>query len=107
MYSSWRDRIRVDLILGIATSIDIFNSRLPRSTVKLMRQRSILLPKSDDMLERLFHDHVSNVEFSMRMGPGLSELLLRRQAEHIKSVESFTQSMKVCAEIRISVKWLY
>ncbi|KAI9669408.1 MAG: hypothetical protein M1831_000444 [Alyxoria varia] len=91
---SWRDRIKVDWILGIATSIDVFNSRLPRSTLKLMRQRSIMLSKSDDMLERLFRDHVSNVDSSMRLGPGLSELLLRRQAEHIKSVESFTQSVK-------------
>lgn len=92
---SWRDRLRFTLLLGIGTSPDIFCDRLPRTASKLMRCQSIETVAEKSIVDALLLYTNHDRQARLRIGPSLSEVLLRRQSENLLSVESFIQAVKV------------
>ncbi|KAI9857506.1 MAG: hypothetical protein M1824_004766 [Vezdaea acicularis] len=97
-FYSWLDRIPFVLLFGIATSLDIFHEKLPRSAIQLMKGEQFDVERAEESLERIFYEINDPVDFGdqnvLRLGPSLSKLLLTRQREDIQSVQSFVSSLK-------------
>ena len=104
-FYSWLDRIPFVLLFGIATSLDIFHEKLPRSAIQLMKGEQFDVERAEESLERIFYEINDPVDFGdqnvLRLGPSLSKLLLTRQREDIQSVQSFVSSLKVSSSPQI------
>lgn len=97
LLSSWQDRISVVLLFGIATSIEIFQDRLPRATLLAIHATQFDVVQSDELLDRMFDATISTQEEDMlvRIGPGLASTILQRQRENIQSPQDFMNALQV------------
>ncbi|KAI9741091.1 MAG: hypothetical protein M1834_002804 [Cirrosporium novae-zelandiae] len=95
LFSSWLDRIPFVLLFGIATSIDLFHEKLLRSTIRQMEGRAFEVESAEKALNSIFIATIRQ-ELSGRMwlGPGLSNMLLERQRDHLQSPQAFTRSIQ-------------
>jgi len=85
----------VTLLIGIATSIDIFHERLPRAALRCLSGQAFDVTKSEDVIERVFECSAANEDVVLRIGAGLSDAILQRQRDHVQSVEAFNSALKV------------
>ncbi|KAI9758803.1 MAG: hypothetical protein M4579_002817 [Chaenotheca gracillima] len=90
---SWLDRIPFVALFGIATSEEIFHQKLPNAAIRCLRGERFDVERSEESLERLFNDATS-ASSMLRLGPGLSGMLLDRQRDHVQSVEAFISAVK-------------
>ncbi|KAB8542108.1 hypothetical protein FH972_025571 [Carpinus fangiana] len=74
LLKSWLDRISFKLVFGIATSLDLFQDRLPKTA---LRNESVTAEKS-----------------TVRLGPTLVADFMQRQHDHMQSVHDFKQALK-------------
>lgn len=94
-HSSWLDRLPVTLLIGIATSIDLFHERLPRTALRCLKGESFDVTKSEDVIERVYEHSAANEDVVLRIGATLSDTILQRQRDHVQSVEAFNNALKV------------
>lgn len=96
-YRSWLDRIPFVLLFGVATSVDIFEGHLPRSTVDLLQGQGFDIRESVDSIDRIFFDSQGWPDNIMWFGHGVSKLLVERSRDGFQSPEVFSDCLKVCA----------
>jgi origin recognition complex subunit 3 len=96
--SSWQDRIPVVLLFGIATSIEIFQDRLPRAALLAIEATQFDVVQSDELLERMFNATITadEDEALIRIGPSLASTILQRQRQNIQSPQDFINALQVC-----------
>jgi origin recognition complex subunit 3 len=87
----------VVLLFGVATSIEIFQDRLPRATLRGIHTTQFDVVRSDELLERMLNATVVGNEDDVvvRLGPDLSNLLIQRQKQNIQSPDDFTNALRV------------
>jgi hypothetical protein len=85
----------VVLLVGVATSIDMFHERLPRSALRWLKGQSFDVAKSEDIIERVYECSAANEDVVLRIGAGLSDAILQRQRDHVQGVEAFEAALKV------------
>ena len=93
--SAWRDRIPFVLLLGISTTVDLFEARLPKSTIRLLNCRhfdaSIRVNPCLEIYQKLHSpSHGSVISF----GPAVSSVLLEISREQDASAASFSRAIK-------------
>ena len=94
--SSWFDRIPFVLLFGIATSIELFQEKLPRAAIRHLHGMKFEAAQTGETLEKMFKAAASNGEYRpMWLGAGISNLLLQRQRNHAQNVEDFVRAFKV------------
>ena len=94
--SSWLDRIPFVLVIEVATSLDLFEERLPRKTLALLRATIFEAKTAAEILDVLFRAATNpSEERHIWLGPVASKLLLDRQTEHIQSAGGFISALKV------------
>ena len=92
--SSWNDRIPFVLLFGIATSIDLFQEKLSRTTIRCLQG-----VKFD--MEQLAVDEILKAAVSLNEprllwpGSGLSSTMVQRQNDYFQSTSSFVEVIKV------------
>ena len=91
---TWLDRIPFILLFGIATSVDIFHEKLPTSAKRCLQGEQFDVDRVEESLEQVFNDCVGP-ESILRLGPGLSRMLLERQRDHVQSIQAFVSALKV------------
>lgn len=96
--SSWLDRIHFVLLFGIATSVELFEDRLPRSTVRLMQGRRFDIQGSGSSIDDIFQTLEQGENGKVWLGHGVSSMLLERSREYIQSPETFVNSVKVSSD---------
>ncbi|KAF2674666.1 hypothetical protein BT63DRAFT_408831 [Microthyrium microscopicum] len=89
---SWSDRIPLVVLFGVATSIEIFQDRLPRTTLRALSSTQFDVVQSKVLLEQLFESTVAESEFWV--GPTLAGVLLERQQKHIQSPDDFVNAVQ-------------
>jgi origin recognition complex subunit 3 len=96
--SSWQNRIPVVLLFGIATSIEIFQDRLPRAALLAIQATQFDVVQSDELLERMFDATITGDEdeILIRLGANLASTILQRQRENIQSPQDFINALQVC-----------
>ncbi|MCJ1287384.1 hypothetical protein MMC26_006733 [Xylographa opegraphella] len=93
--SSWQGRIPFVLVLEIGTSIDLFQEKLSRATIRRLQGTSFEMKDAVETIEMMFRTATAPGESaSLYIGAGLLKMFLDRQIEHIQSVHAFMQSLK-------------
>ena len=86
------DRIPFVLLLGVATSVEIFHEKVPKSILRYMRGQKFDVERAEECLARIFNDAV--IESVLRLGPALTDFLMRRQRDHTQSIQAFVAALK-------------
>ena len=93
---SWLDRIPIILILEIETSIDLFQEKLSRSTIRQLSGTVFEAEALGDALELVFRTATRKVDQSrLWIGASLSKMLLDRQRDYTQSIPAFIDGLKV------------
>ena len=83
------------LLLGIATSEDIFHDKLPKATIRLMRGDRFDVQRFEESMEQVFEETVVTPKSMVKLGPNLCDSLFDRLKGHTRSIQSFVASLKV------------
>ncbi|KAF3919834.1 hypothetical protein ABW20_dc0110259 [Dactylellina cionopaga] len=82
------------LLLGIATSEDIFYEKLPHSIVRLLRGNLFDVQRFEESMEQVFEEAVLSSKSLLKLGPRVADIIFERQKDHTKSVGSFVMALK-------------
>ncbi|CAK7266299.1 Origin recognition complex subunit 3 [Sporothrix epigloea] len=91
---SWLDRIPFVLLFGVATSVDLFQARLPKQAAHRLTAAQFDVAPSSAVLDRLVRRAVAASDVPLRLGPWLLRSLAERQDEQVLGVSVFVNSLK-------------
>ena len=93
--SAWKDRIPFVLLLGLSTTVDLFEARLPRSTIRLLDCRLFDASARADPCAEIYQSlcAMSNVS-GISLGPDVSGILFEMSREQDVGVASFDRAIK-------------
>ncbi|KAK4449482.1 origin recognition complex subunit 3 N-terminus-domain-containing protein [Podospora aff. communis PSN243] len=94
LFWEWRGRIGFEVLFGIATSVELFQARLLKSTARLMVGRQFDVVQADKVLERVFRSAVVGARAKVRVGEGLLRGWVERQGGEVVGVGGFVSSLK-------------
>ncbi|PGH10089.1 origin recognition complex subunit 3 [Blastomyces parvus] len=94
LLSSWVDRIPFVLLFGIATSVELFEARLPRSLVNLLQGCRFDIQDSGDSVNRIYTTLQMHQGGILWLGHNVSRILFERSRDHFQSPEGFTNGIK-------------
>ncbi|ETS86597.1 hypothetical protein PFICI_00425 [Pestalotiopsis fici W106-1] len=94
LFSSWLDRIPFGLLFGIATSVELFQARLLKSTCFHLHGDQFDVEQSTSVIEKIFKTAVAHVDAPLRLGPSLMQSLLERQQDQVAGSPMFVNSLK-------------
>jgi origin recognition complex subunit 3 len=92
--SPWIDRLPIVLLLGIATTVELFEARLPKGIVKLLQARIFDISPKDDSLYNVYQTVQDDPATKLWLGPALSNILLERSKDQDQPPESFAGSIR-------------
>lgn len=94
MNSSWNDRIPFVLLFGIATSVNMFQEKLSRATIRHLQSVRFDVAQLD--IEDIFKKALySNDSRHLWLGSGLSRAVIQQHKFYIQSVSAFSRALKV------------
>lgn len=94
LLSSWRPQIPFTLLFGIATSIDLLESRLLKAACRLIHGAQFDCVQTDTILERVFEGAVVSSDVPLRLGPQILRGMLDRQRDQMAGIQAFISSLK-------------
>ena len=94
--SSWSDRIPFVLLFAIATSVELFQEKLSRDSLRYLDGSAFDIQHVDveDIL-REFHSE----QTTLWIGSGLCRIILQRQRDYIQSHSTLINSLKVTTTV--------
>ncbi|KAK9360879.1 origin recognition complex subunit 3 N-terminus-domain-containing protein [Lipomyces starkeyi] len=90
----YRNRLPFVLLLGIATTLPIFNTKIPKRTIRMVDFESFDVLRTDDSLTRLLDEILLSSSTQLLLGPRLFRGLLKRYNNHTKNLETFTSAIQ-------------
>ncbi|KAI1474810.1 origin recognition complex subunit 3 N-terminus-domain-containing protein [Daldinia eschscholtzii] len=94
LFTSWLDRIPFALLFGVATSVELFQARLLKSTCQCLYGDQFDVEQSASIIEKIFKAAIAHSEVALRLGPSLVYSLLERQQDQVSSIPVFASSLK-------------
>ncbi|KAJ9297613.1 hypothetical protein DTO271G3_4388 [Paecilomyces variotii] len=94
LHGSWLDRIPFVLLFGVSTSFELFEDRLPRSTVSLLQGKHFEIGGVGDSIQRLYKSLQTSKNNRLWLGPQISKVLLERSGNYFQSLETFGRMVK-------------
>ncbi|OTA64543.1 hypothetical protein K449DRAFT_404067 [Hypoxylon sp. EC38] len=94
LFSSWLDRIPFALLFGVATSVELFQARLLKSTCQCLYGDQFDVEQSTSIIEKIFKAAIAHSEVPLRLGSSLVHSLLERQRDQASSIPVFVSSLK-------------
>ncbi|PWW78804.1 hypothetical protein C7212DRAFT_273164 [Tuber magnatum] len=94
LFGSYLDRIPFVLLVGIATSVEIFHDKLPKSTIRLMRGNKFDVERAEECLAQIFNDSMTSDKAVLRLGASVCDFLLERYRDHTQSIQAFVAALK-------------
>ncbi|KAI1447983.1 origin recognition complex subunit 3 N-terminus-domain-containing protein [Annulohypoxylon stygium] len=94
LFSSWRDRIPFALLFGVATSVELFQARLLKSTCQRLYGDQFDVEQSTSIIDKIFKAAIAHSEVPLRLGSSLVYNLLDRQRDQVSSIPVFVSSLK-------------
>lgn len=93
--SSWKGRIPFTLLFGIATSVELFEARLLKSTSQCLYGSQFDVVQMSSILENVFKCAVAHEACSLKLGPVFLSSLVERQQSQVAGIQTFVSSLKV------------
>ncbi|KAI2467714.1 origin recognition complex subunit 3 N-terminus-domain-containing protein [Annulohypoxylon bovei var. microspora] len=94
LFSSWLDRIPFALLFGVATSVELFQARLLKSTCQCLYGDQFDVEQSTSIIDKIFKAAIAHSEVPLRLGSSLVYSLLDRQRDQVSSIPVFVNSLK-------------
>ncbi|KAK4237850.1 origin recognition complex subunit 3 N-terminus-domain-containing protein [Achaetomium macrosporum] len=94
LFHSWRDRIQFDVLFGIATSVELFEARLLKSTARQLYGAQFDVVQANSVLESVIKSAVAGTHATLRIGPSLLQNLVERQHDQVAGIQVFISSLK-------------
>ncbi|KAI0913735.1 origin recognition complex subunit 3 N-terminus-domain-containing protein [Ustulina deusta] len=94
LLSSWLDRIPFAFLFGVATSVELFEARLLKSTCQCLYGDQFDVEQTASIIDKIFKTAVAHSEAPILLGPNLIGSLLERQREQVASIPDFIRSLK-------------
>ena len=93
-FASWKDRIPFVVLLGIATTIELFESRPSKSVIRLLKTTTFNFSSSSDQLYEIFCAIQCDPKSSLYFGPSTINALYELTQDQSVSASSLIQSLK-------------
>ncbi|KAH6854476.1 origin recognition complex subunit 3 N-terminus-domain-containing protein [Chaetomium sp. MPI-CAGE-AT-0009] len=94
LFHSWRGRIQFDLLFGVATSVELFQARLLKSTARQLYGAQFDVVQANSVLESVIKSAVAGTQAKLRIGPSLLQSLVERQQDQVAGIQVFISSLK-------------
>ncbi|KAJ4394742.1 Origin recognition complex subunit 3 [Gnomoniopsis smithogilvyi] len=94
LFSSWKDRISFTLLFGIATSVELFQARLLKSTSQCLYGAQFDVVQMSSILESVFKCAVAHQSCPLKLGPVFLGSLVERQQSQVAGIQLFISSLK-------------
>ncbi|KAK3372518.1 origin recognition complex subunit 3 N-terminus-domain-containing protein [Podospora didyma] len=94
LFHSWHDRIQFSVLFGIATSVELFQARLLKSTARYLHGAQFDVVQAGSVLESVFKSVVAGSQAMLRLGPSLLRTLVERQQDQVAGIQVFISSLK-------------
>ncbi|KAK4158129.1 origin recognition complex subunit 3 N-terminus-domain-containing protein [Chaetomidium leptoderma] len=94
LFHSWRDRIQFDVLFGVATSVELFQARLLKSTARQLYGAQFDVVQANSVLESVIKSAVAGTQAGLRIGPSLLRSLVERQQDQVAGIQVFISSLK-------------
>ncbi|KXJ95560.1 origin recognition complex subunit [Microdochium bolleyi] len=91
---SWLDRIPFAMVFGVATSVDLFQARLLKSTCRCLHGAQFDVEQSASIVNRIFKVAVSHADVPLRIGANIAQSLLDRQKDQVAGIPVLVSSLK-------------
>ncbi|KUI66814.1 Origin recognition complex subunit 3 [Cytospora mali] len=92
LFNSWKDRVSFTLLFGIATSVELFQARLLKSTSQHLYGAQFDVVQTSSVLESIFKAAVAHGANPLVIGPGLLSSLVERQQSQVAGIQVFISS---------------
>ncbi|KAL3465388.1 origin recognition complex subunit 3 N-terminus-domain-containing protein [Aspergillus heterothallicus] len=93
LLSSWHDRIPLTLLFGISTSVELFEARLPRSSIALLKGRFFELHEASNCVDHIY-ERIQTEGGKLWLGRNLTNVLFEKSSDHFQTPESFCRTVK-------------
>lgn len=97
--SYWVDRLPLILLFGIATSVELFESRLPRSMIRQIDGTSFNLRPPENVYWQLFKACQSVPSTTVWLGEEACNFLSERSQDQSVDAENFVQAIRVSLDL--------
>lgn len=95
MLHSYISYIPVKLILSVATSVEVFEEKLPRSSIRLLSGQSINACLDDGLITIIKNTIFQRSSIgNILLGPKLFKSLIQRQEQSLESIDAYISSLK-------------
>ncbi|KAI0555359.1 origin recognition complex subunit 3 N-terminus-domain-containing protein [Xylaria curta] len=94
LLSSWLERIPFAFLFGVATSVELFEARLLKSTCQCLYGDQFDVEQTASIVDKIFKTAVAHSKAPILLGPDLVGSLLERQREQVASIQDFVRSLK-------------
>jgi origin recognition complex subunit 3 len=105
LFHSWLPRIPFTLLFGVATSVELLQARLLKSSCGLVYGAQFDVVQTDTILEQVFKPAVAGSEVALRLGPKLLQGFIERQHDQVAGIHTFLSSLKVGLECSFPPVW--
>ncbi|GIK07460.1 hypothetical protein Aspvir_003126 [Aspergillus viridinutans] len=94
LLNSWLDRIPFTLLFGISTSVELFEGRLPRSTVALLRGKYFEIHEASNCVDRIYERLQADPSGRFWLGRNITAVLFERSNDYFQTPEAFSRVIK-------------
>lgn len=101
MFRSWLDRIPFTVLLGISTSVELFEGRLPRSCVSLLRGKHFEVQEAGNCVDRIYEALQTSSDGRIWVGRNITSTLFEKATDYFQTPEAFSRMVKVVHPLSI------
>ncbi|KAJ5286861.1 hypothetical protein N7478_002547 [Penicillium angulare] len=94
LFKSWLDRIPFTVILGISTSVELFEGRLPRSCVSLLQGQHFEVQEAGNCVDRIYEALQTRSDGQIWIGRNITSTLFEKASDYFQTPEAFSRIVK-------------
>ncbi|KAJ5757821.1 uncharacterized protein N7511_006515 [Penicillium nucicola] len=94
LLKSWIDRIPFTILLGISTSVELFEGRLPRSCVALLQGKHFEVQDAGNCVDRIYESLQTGSNTQLWLGRNITSTLFENTSDYFQSPEAFSRMVK-------------
>ncbi|KAJ5675837.1 hypothetical protein N7462_008734 [Penicillium macrosclerotiorum] len=94
LFKSWLDRIPFTVLLGISTSVELFEGRLPRSCVSLLQGKHFEVQEAGNCVDRIYEAIQTDHNGKLWIGRNITSTLFEKASDYFQTPEAFSRMVK-------------
>ncbi|KAJ5577821.1 uncharacterized protein N7459_006785 [Penicillium hispanicum] len=94
LFKSWLDRIPFTVLLGISTSVELFEGRLPRSCVSLLQGKHFEVQEAGNCVDRIYETLQTDPNGKLWLGRNITSTLFEKASDYFQTPEAFSRMVK-------------